>query len=80
MNPLHQRAIDLWIHFKRKDPAANPSSGIIFAITDAPAPAGLSESSNTVELSAALNQIHGLPPLTRDEQNEIQMYGAAAFA
>lgn len=80
MNALHQRAVDLWIHFKRKDdPTGNPASGIIFAITNFPPPTGIAEPANTVELCEALNSINGLPPLTGEEQTEIQMYGAVAY-
>jgi hypothetical protein len=79
MITLHQRAIDLWIHFKRNDPDGNPASGIIFALTDSAPPASVSKPSNTVELCAALNHIKGLPALRPEEKTEIQMYGVVAY-
>lgn len=76
---IHEQAILLWIHSKKKDPELNPAHGIFIALTNNAWPTGLPEVSNAIELCSILNQAFGLPPLSENEAKALNVKALSVF-
>ena len=64
IDPLHKRAIDLWLHSKLRDRKQNPASAVYFTLMDDVLPSGAPEPQTIMDLCDLLDRARGKPPLS----------------
>lgn len=79
VNQLHERAIQLWIHFKKLDENKNPAANIFFALTDKLWPGDIPIAQNVIELCNVLNTASGYKPLTLEERHHLNALAVHLF-
>lgn len=75
MKYIHRQAIELWLNQTEKNEDFNPSDGIVFALLNKTIPPDNQTPHNIVELCQLINQLQNCPPLTDEEEKEIQVTG-----
>jgi hypothetical protein len=79
MKDIHYQAIELWLIQKAKNEDINPSDGIVFALLNRPIPSDNQTPNNIVELCQLINHLQNCPPLTDDEEMEVQIVGVQIY-
>jgi len=79
MKNIHHQAIELWLIQKEKNEDINPSEGIIFSLLNKTIPQDSQKPNNIVELCQLINQLQNCPPLTDEEEIEIQVTGIQIY-
>ena len=73
MENIHHQAIELWLIQKEKNEDINPSDGIIYALLNKNIPPDNQTPNNIVELCQLINHLQNYPPLTEEEEIELQL-------
>jgi hypothetical protein len=79
MKNIYHQAIELWLIQTEKNEDINPSDGIIFSLLNKNIPPDNQTPNNIVELCQLINHLQNYPPLTEEEEMELQLIGVQIY-